>query len=87
MRKWLKIIRVDKGYTHQQVADAVGISRCFYTQIESMDKTKGLSTKTAMRIGEILDFDWVWFYDERKVNTEIKARAVENRQAPAYQLW
>ena len=87
MRKWLKEIRENRGFTHQQVADAVGISRCFYTQIESMDKTKGLSPKTAMRIGEILNFDWVWFYDERKVNAGIKACEVQSRNMGAYQAW
>ena len=70
MRPWLKAVRARKGYTQQQVADQVGISRCFYTQIESMFENKGLSPKIAMRIAETLEFDWVWFFQEEKVEME-----------------
>ena len=57
-------MRAEKGYTQQQVADKAGISRCFYTQIESRRENKGLSPKIAMRIAKTLEFDWVLFYHE-----------------------
>ena len=70
MRPWLKSIRVDRGYTQNQVAEMVGISRCFYTQLESMHPRKGLRPKTAKSIGRVLGFDWSWFYQEEKISVD-----------------
>ena len=61
MRNWLREIRTDKGATQEMVAQAAGISRCYYTQIE-LSAQKGLHPDTAMRIAEYLEFDWTVFY-------------------------
>ena len=67
MRVWLKVIRKERGFTQSEVAEAVGISRCFYTQIESTYHPKGLSPKVAIKIAEILQFDWTWFFQENLI--------------------
>ena len=79
MRAWLKNMRVDKGYTQQQVADKAGISRCFYTQLESMSKEKGLSPRTAMCIAKVLGFDWVRFYQEEQDHKYAKIANMRSR--------
>ena len=63
MRIWLKSLRKNKGYTQAEVAEVAGISRCFYTQIESSQQ-KGLHPNVAIRIAKVLRFDWTWFYQE-----------------------
>ena len=48
--------------THQQVADHVGISRSYYTEIESGKKNP--SVVTAKKIALALRFRWTIFFDE-----------------------
>lgn len=49
------------GLSQQEVADAVGIDRSYYTKIEN-----GLtpSVKVAKAIGKILGINWTNFFDE-----------------------
>lgn len=49
------------GLSQQEVADAVGIDRSYYTKIEN-----GLtpSVKVAKAIGKILGINWTIFFDE-----------------------
>lgn len=54
-RNTLAEVRARRGLTHQQVADAAGISRAFYTRIESGIRTPSLDV--ALRIAEVLDAD------------------------------
>ena len=63
MRKWLKNIRLDRGVTQEAVAKASGISRCYYTQLET-NQRKGLHPSTAIKIARYLTFDWTRFYQE-----------------------
>ena len=79
VREWLRSIRVEKGYTQEQVAVAAGISRCFYTQIESRQGKKGLSPQTAIKIANTLGFDWVWFYQEDRIEAAKPAGAPGSR--------
>lgn len=55
MRKKLKEIREKKGLTHKDIAEKVGISRAYYTNIELGKKNP--SFKVARKIKEVLDFE------------------------------
>lgn len=65
MRAWLKEKRLIKGMTQLDVAKQAGISRSFYTQIESQIQPKGLSIKTAKRLAEVLDFQWFELFEDK----------------------
>ncbi|MDY0395379.1 helix-turn-helix transcriptional regulator [Virgibacillus halophilus] len=58
------------GYSHQNVADKVGIDRSYYTKIEN-----GLtpSVKVAKNLGYHLGFDWTIFFTN---DCAINARAI-----------
>ena len=48
---WLKDIRLKLDLTQEQVAERAGISRTFYTEIETGSKKP--STKTAKKIAQV----------------------------------
>lgn len=58
---WLEKIRNEKGLTHEQVAEQVGIDRSYYTKIENGSIP---SVKVAKRIASVLGFDWTLFYEQ-----------------------
>lgn len=62
MRIWLREERIKLGLTQQQIAEKVGISRSFYTQIETQFKNKGVSVKTAKKLGNAMNFEWTKFF-------------------------
>ncbi|QDI92005.1 helix-turn-helix transcriptional regulator [Salicibibacter cibarius] len=62
MRKWLKDIRDQKGYTQEKVAELANIHRAYYTMIES--GTRNPSVTASKAIGEALDFQWTIFFDD-----------------------
>lgn len=51
--KKLQELRTKKGYTYQQMADKLNISKCFYWQIENRDRN--LTCKMAFKIAKILN--------------------------------
>lgn len=53
------------NYSHQQVAEKVGIERSYYTKIEN-----GLrpSVKVAQRLGDTLGIDWTIFFTKNCAN-------------------
>jgi len=60
VRRWLNRIRRESRKTQKQVADATGISRAYYTQIERGIRRP--SVETAKRIADYLKFDWTYFF-------------------------
>lgn len=60
-RKWLKEIRLAKNLTQSQVSKLAGISRSYYTNIETGIKTPAVPV--AKKIAEILGFDWTYFFN------------------------
>lgn len=59
-RKWLKEARIQKKFTHDQIANKACISRSFYTHIENGNKNP--SVDVAKRLGQILSVDWTIFF-------------------------
>lgn len=68
--KKLQELRISKGYTYQQMADKLNISKCFYWQIENRDRN--LTYKMAFKIAKILNTkpDKI-FLDELKEDMEL----------------
>lgn len=54
MRQKLREKRIQKKYTHQAIADKLGISRPAYTNIENGNKNPSLDV--ALKIKEILKY-------------------------------
>lgn len=62
MREWLKKTRQNANMTMKQVAEAVGISECYYSQIEN--GTRNASVLVAKKIADTLGFSWQRFFEE-----------------------
>ncbi|WP_074011046.1 helix-turn-helix domain-containing protein [Numidum massiliense] len=60
MRQWLIDTRQSKGLTQQHVACLAGISRSYYSQIESGAKTPG--KETAKKVAHALQCHVALFY-------------------------
>lgn len=62
MRHWLKNAREAKKLTQESVAESAGISRSYYTLIESGVKTP--SVEVAKSIAGTLDIEWTLFFED-----------------------
>lgn len=62
MREWLIELRKAKGFTQEQVATKCGISRQYYSFIESGER--GCAVPTAKQIAKVLGFPWERFFEE-----------------------
>lgn len=60
MRKWLKVLRLEKRLTQSDVASMSGIDVTMYNKIELGSRTP--SVETAKSIAAVLGFDWTLFY-------------------------
>ncbi|KYG89588.1 transcriptional regulator [[Bacillus] sp. KCTC 13219] len=61
MRVWLKNTRMQKCKTQSEVAELANISRSYYTKIELGLKTP--TVEVAQKIAEVLNFQWVIFFE------------------------
>lgn len=64
IRRWLIDLRNEKGLTQGDVADAVGISQPSYCDIEN--GVTNPKIENAIRIGNLLGFDWKEFFENEK---------------------
>jgi transcriptional regulator with XRE-family HTH domain len=71
---WLKIKRINKGLTQNQVAEKCKISRSYYTHIENGTKTPTVSV--AKQIGSTLSFNWTLFF---KDDCSLKEQFIKER--------
>lgn len=67
-RKWL--VKKRGKLTHKQVASLAGISRSFYTELETGIKNPGVAT--AQKIADALGFDWTLFFERKRCRTPQK---------------
>lgn len=58
----MKVRRVIKGMTQEQLAEKAGVSRSHITRVERGEIKP--SVPVAKRLGKVLDVDWRCFYDE-----------------------
>lgn len=59
----LKLHRENLGLTQSEVAKKVDISRSYYTNIELGIKTPAVPV--AKKIAEVLNLEWVIFYEDK----------------------
>ena len=63
MSKDLKVKRASKGYTQEELASLVGVTKEYYNMVENNKRTPSVST--AKKISEILGIEWTSFYEKR----------------------
>jgi transcriptional regulator with XRE-family HTH domain len=63
-REWLKTARKEKGHTLKSLAEAVGCSFNYISDLENGRRTPSL--KTAFKLSEILDFDILNFIEKEQ---------------------
>ena len=63
---WLEKLRKEKRMSQERVASECGISRQYYSFIESGERGAKLPVPTAKKIASVLGFDWVLFYDGKE---------------------
>lgn len=61
MRSWLKELRAKQGHTLKAVANAAGISECYYSQIEN--GKRNASPSVAKKIAAFLGISWAKFFE------------------------
>lgn len=64
MRAWLLSIRLNAKLSQFEVAKRAGISRAYYTNIESGKRGAPLNVNIAKKIAKVLNFEWTRFYEE-----------------------
>lgn len=65
---WLKELRKSKGFTQDKVTELTGIDRRYISMIENGIRRP--SPEVAMRIAEVLGFDWTMFYTKSETEDE-----------------
>jgi transcriptional regulator with XRE-family HTH domain len=70
MRVWLKELRLQQGFTQDEVAKDSGIKRAYYTMIEQGNRNPSVSV--AKSIADSLGFDWTIFFDNKCNETKQK---------------
>lgn len=63
MRDWLKAKRLNRGLTQEQLAEKIGIARTTYAMYEQGERDP--SVGVAIKIGDILKFNWTLFFEEK----------------------
>lgn len=83
MRMWLIKLRKKYGLSQYELADLLGISRSYYSLIETGSRDPG--GKTAKKIADLLDFDMALFYEENgfKSNPNNQHGGMENESPQA----
>ncbi len=59
--EWVKKIRIEKGFAQQDVANAAGVARGAYANIENGSRRP--SVDMAKKIAAVLGFDWTKFFE------------------------
>ncbi len=55
MRKWLKKLRIQKGWTQQEVAEALQIATTYYNMIECGKRQAKMTIDMAQKIATVFD--------------------------------
>lgn len=72
MREWLVQMRNLKGLTQQEASVSAGISRSYYSGVET--GKRNVPVKTAKKIAAALGFDWTLFFEETGRKTSHKSK-------------
>ena len=69
-RTWLIKMRKEKGLEQKDVSDLIGTTQQFYSYVENGSRRP--SPETAIKLGNVLEFDWRLFYEKK---SKLKERA------------
>ena len=72
-RKWLVTLRKSAGYSQQKLAEKIGISRSYLSEIEN--GVKAPAGATAVKIANVLKFDMALFYADEGRETRHSERS------------
>ncbi len=67
MRDWLITLRKEKGMIQEEVAHKVGVTRQYISSIENGRRP---SVDLAMKMADVLEFDWQSFYVDKEESLE-----------------
>lgn len=66
MRVWLKELRIEKNLTQKEIANIIDIATTTYASYEQGWRNPPVDT--AKKISEVLDFDWINFFNDNYTN-------------------
>ena len=72
MRKWLKNLRTQNGYTQTEIANKLGITQHYYCSIESGERQKDLDLSFVTRIANIFDVSIEWIVEQENLKNDGK---------------
>jgi putative transcriptional regulator len=72
LRNWLKNLRLQRGFTQQDVAQRTKIERSYYTMIENGDRNP--SVNVAKQLATAIGFDWTLFFEHQCNETKHSER-------------
>ncbi|MBM7634030.1 helix-turn-helix transcriptional regulator [Geomicrobium sediminis] len=73
MRKWLADLRDEAGFTQQELADKLNISRSHLSSIEVGTRLPG--GRTAKKLADELGFDMNIFFEDNRLKSSQKTTA------------
>ncbi len=68
MRNWLRNKRLEKNLTQLDVAKLAGVDVTMISKIELGERRP--SVELAKKLGAVLDFDWVKFFEDEHATTK-----------------
>lgn len=74
MRVWLKDKRLKAKLTQEQVAIKAGVARTTYAMYEQGERDP--SVGVAVRIGDVLKFKWILFFEDKVHETRNKSEII-----------
>lgn len=66
MRKYLKVLRAEKGLSMQDIADRIGISKQYYQLIESGERQQNMDITLAVKIASAFNIPVERIINEEK---------------------
>lgn len=66
MREYLKVLRVEKGLSMQDIADRIGISKQYYQLIESGERQQNMDITLAVKIASAFNIPVERIINEEK---------------------
>lgn len=70
MREWLKDLREKHGKTQQNVADAIGITKQYYQQIEAGTRQLKMSTHLVVKFADVFHLSPITILKKEQEFTE-----------------
>ncbi len=78
MRKWLKELREQKGYTQETMGELLGVTRQQYGYIENMERQEELKFSVAVKLVEIFGQKKITLNKISEYEKELKQGRVKN---------